>query len=179
MKYLLIDLIFTNNTKFPNPSNADIPISGVRYQVIDNNVSKEMTYITFIDISNSHNGVDCIESVENESELIKRVCSVIKGESVCSGSFIIDWTGFDYRYLISRSLILNKEIPDSSGHLAIGLIYKHKYPNNSMCIRDIYYKASCIAPVDDFGVFKFNMMKLLLNQYYDFVDITKSRLTNG
>jgi hypothetical protein len=82
---------------------------------------------------------------------------------------VIDWTGFDYRYLIGRMLMLNLSFPYTTGHLAISSVYKHKYPNQSLRLPDIYEKTNCIAPMGEFSIFKFNTMKILYNMYVNFI----------
>ena len=179
MKYLIIDLIFNNITKFPQPNTTSLPISGIRYQVIDNKVHKTK-HISVIGSNILDNGIDTIEIVESETDLIKHVNYIISGNSVIGDAFVIDWTGFDYRYLCARSLMLSLELPYSTGHLAIGVIYKDKYPDTkSMNMRNIHEKTKLVVPTDEFGVFKFNIMRLLLNEYANFMNMTNNHLTNG
>lgn len=167
MNVILIDLIFNNSTKFPQPDKADIPISGIRYQVIGKS-NQEIKLITFIHSNIIPNASDSVEFVDDEYHLIKRVFNIISGD-ICEGSFIIDWTGFDYQYLIGRMLRLALPFPYTTGHLAIASVYKRKYPNQSLRLQDIYEKTNGIAPMGEFSIFKFNTMKILYNMYVNFI----------
>lgn len=165
MKFVLIDLIFRDLKKFPQPHKAIAPIIGVLYQEIDGDNTK-MGYISLPTQDIVTQAVKDIEMVATEQDLIRRLQVIIGGtpERMGDGGFVVDWSGFDYQYLLGRSCVLDIHMPNACGHMSLTPILKEGNRGESLSAKHLYEDVNAVVPVGDFYEFKFNVMAKLLSK---------------